>query len=76
MRYFQLPTPGTPPRIEFGYPEPNELEQFYAAASDLFWVYPGYAERIAAAQGTHPSIVFMGDSCTQFGQYDEALQSA
>ena len=75
LRYFQLPTPVTPPRIEFGSPNPREMEWF-RADSDLLWVYPDYAERIAAAQGMHPSIVFMGDSCTQFGQYDDALQSS
>ena len=74
LRLFQLPTPVTPPRIEFGYPNPREMEHF-RADSDLLWIYPRYAERIAAAQGTHPSIVFMGDSCTQWGRYDGALQS-
>ena len=75
LRLFQLPTPATPPRIEFGSPMPSELEGFYAADSDLLWVYADYAEQVAAAQRTHPSIVFMGDSCTQWGRYDEALQS-
>ena len=75
MRLFQLPTPVTPPRIEFGAPDPREMEQL-RVDSELLWVYPGYAERIATARGTHPSIVFMGDSCTQFGQYDHALQSS
>ena len=75
MRLFQLPTPVAPPRIEFGSPNPREMERL-RADSELLWVYPGYAERIATARGTHPSIVFMGDSCTQFGRYDEALQSS
>ena len=75
LRLFQLPTPVTPPRIEFGSPIPSELEQFYPADSDLFWVYSDYAEQIAVAQETHPSIVFMGDSCTYWGRYDKALQS-
>ena len=74
LRLFQLPTPVTPPRIEFGYPKPSEME-YFRADSDLLWVYPRYAERIAAAQGMHPSIVFMGDSCTAWGRYDGALQS-
>ena len=74
LRLFQLPTPVTPPRIEFGSPMPSELERFYAADSDLLWVYADYAEQVAAARG-RISIVFMGDSCTQWGRYDEALQS-
>ena len=75
LRLFQLPTPVTPPRIEFGAPIPSELEQFYPADADLFWVYADYAEQIAVAQRRHPSVVFMGDSCTDRGRYDKALQS-
>lgn len=75
LRLFQLPTPVAPLRIEFDSPMPSELEGSYAADSDLLWVYADYAEQVAAAQGTHRSIVFMGDSCTQWGRYDEALQS-
>ena len=74
LRFFQLPTVVTPPRIEFGSPSPETME-WLVADSDLLWVYPGYAKKVAAAQGVHPSIVFMGDSCTNFGRYDEALQS-
>ena len=40
---------------------------------DLLWFHPEYPQQIAAARGTHPSIVFMGDSCTYLGRYDGAL---
>ena len=74
LRFFQLPTVVTPPRIEFGSPSPETME-WLVADSDLLWVYPGYAKKVAAAQGCILQSSFMGDSCTNFGRYDEALQS-
>ena len=74
LRWLRLPSPMPPPRIEFGAPNPTEMLE-YATDPDLLWVHPGYAKQVVAARGTHPSIVFMGDSCTYLGRYDEALQS-
>ena len=42
---------------------------------DLLWVTPDYPARVAAARGWRPSMVFMGDSCTQWGRYDQELRS-
>ena len=62
------------PRVEFGYPEPIDLKENYVADADLLWVFPGYRDRVAAAAGSRPSIVFMGDSTTR-GGYETRLAS-
>jgi lysophospholipase L1-like esterase len=61
-----------PERIEFGYPNPTELEKFYDPDEELFWVRPDYYERLTAAESAI-DLVFLGDSCTEFGKYDELL---
>ena len=64
-----------PPRVEFAGPNPFVPENQLIADPELLWVQPEYPARIAAAQAQQPSIVFMGDSCTYYGKYDEKLQS-
>ena len=59
-----------PAQIQFGYPDPVTMQRLYQPDKDLFWVTHDYANRVAANAGQHPSLVFMGCSCTQFGVYD------
>jgi len=57
------------PVVQFGYPDPITLRNLFVADRDLFWVTRDYAAALATARQTHPAVVFMGDSCTQFGSY-------
>ena len=75
LRLFGFQFTLEPPKVEFGWPDPAELENKLLADPDLLWVYPEYPSKIDAAQNQQPSIVFMGDSCTYFGKYDDKLQS-
>ena len=74
LRLFDLEYAFLPPRIEFGHPHPSQLEKFFRIDPDLLWVPRDYPGRVAAARGSRPSIVFMGDSCT-WGAYEKQLQS-
>ena len=38
---------------------------------DLFWVTRDYARKLADARHTRPAVVFMGDSCTEFGTWPQ-----
>lgn len=62
-----------PEDLEFGRPDPVMLKRAFVPDDVLFWVTPSYHRRLAALADAPPEIVFMGDSCTQFGRYDEAL---
>ncbi|MDX1632343.1 MAG: GDSL-type esterase/lipase family protein [Thermoanaerobaculia bacterium] len=62
-----------PTEIEFGRPDPVLLEEAFRPDPELFWVTPGYRETLAELAREQPSLVLMGDSCTQLGHYDEAL---
>jgi len=57
------------PVVRFGYPDPVTLHDLFVPDRDLFWVTRDYAATLAQARQTHPAVVFMGDSCTQFGSY-------
>src|SRR5947208_2904730 len=59
----------TYPSVQFGWPEPAKISDLFDPDPDLFWVTRGYAEELNSARHTQPAIVFMGDSCTQFGTY-------
>ncbi len=62
-----------PEQIEFGKPDPELLATGFLEDDDVFWVTRDYAEKLARLESERPDIVFMGDSCTQFGSYDRAL---
>ncbi len=64
------------PTIQFGWPDPATLHDRYRDDPDLFWVLRDYQDRLARARATHPDIVFMGDSCTEFGTYPEITLAA
>jgi lysophospholipase L1-like esterase len=68
------------PALEFGWPDPKTISEVYQADPDLLWVTRDYQATLAAARREPPAIVFMGDSCTEFGSYPaktlEELQAA
>ncbi len=57
------------PVVQFGWPEPAPIHQFYESDPDLLWVTRHYREVLESARRHRPAVVFMGDSCTQFGTY-------
>ena len=69
----------TPPRIEFGAPDPIQMERHFIVDRDLLWVRHDYETTVATTTDWRPSIVFMGDSCTEStlfdGRYSDELRS-
>lgn len=57
------------PAVQFGWPDPLTIRSNYADDPDLFWVTRDYHDKLRQARRSHPAIVFMGDSCTEFGTY-------
>src|SRR3954447_18997141 len=57
------------PTLEFGWPDPVALHDHYAADPDLIWVTRDYRLSLREARRQHATLVFMGDSCTEFGSY-------
>ncbi len=64
-----------PTKIQFGWPDPVTLKDLYHFDSQLLWVPKNYSARVADWRGKRPTVVFMGDSNTEFGRYDEFLKS-
>lgn len=62
-----------PERIEFGAPDPTALAERFLPDQTLFWVTLDYPRALAELQRIHPDLIFMGDSCTQFGDYPNRL---
>jgi lysophospholipase L1-like esterase len=63
------------PALQFGWPDPQTLRDAYESDADLIWVPHDYRATLRAARTSHPSIVFMGDSCTEFGSYPARVLS-
>jgi lysophospholipase L1-like esterase len=57
------------PTLEFGWPDPVAMRDVYSADPDLVWVTRDYRQTLREARRLHPAVVFMGDSCTEFGSY-------
>jgi len=57
------------PIVQVGWPDPQTIESRYADDPDLFWVTRDYQDKLRLARRTHPAVIFMGDSCTEFGAY-------
>jgi lysophospholipase L1-like esterase len=68
------------PTVQFGWPDPQTIQSAYADDPDLFWVTKDYRQKLRAARRSHPDVIFLGDSCTEFGTYPartmELLSSA
>src|SRR5262249_4595896 len=57
------------PDIQFGWPDPVAIHEAYRDDPDVVWITKDFDEKLAAARQSHPAIVFLGDSCTEFGTY-------
>ena len=57
------------PRLQFGWPDPETMENLYVPDPDLLWVPRGYSRLVESAEKSRPAIAFLGDSCTEFGDY-------
>lgn len=55
--------------IEFGWPDPTVIHDVYLEDPTLFWVPKGYPAALRDVRRDRPLIVYMGDSCTEFGGY-------
>jgi lysophospholipase L1-like esterase len=62
-----------PTTVQFGWPDPVTLEERYRVDRDLLWVPRDYDATLDAWSGRRPTVAHMGDSCTEFGRYDEHL---
>jgi lysophospholipase L1-like esterase len=66
--------------VEFGWPNREVREKAYSPDPDLFWVQHDYAERLERLRYTRPDLLFLGDSCTEWGRWPRlfahALQQA
>jgi len=71
LRLIGFEAPLYPETIEFGFPDPETRASLYEPDPDLFWTGPSYTERLSRAEGV--GMVFLGDSCTEFGKYDVEL---
>jgi len=60
-----------PEDIEFGKPDPQLMRIGFRQDDDLFWVTKNYREKLERLRREQPPLVFMGDSCTHLGHYDE-----
>ena len=68
FRYFLYPED-----IEFGKPDPQLLRVGFEEDNDVFWVTPGYTEKLEGLRAERPGVLFLGDSCTHLGHYDDEL---
>ena len=62
-------------KVQFGWPTPQVIKRLYLPDKELFWVPKYYHKFLQLLYDQHPTVVFMGDSCTQFGRYDEYFSS-
>jgi hypothetical protein len=59
------------PIVEFGWPQSKKIESRHRTDPDLFWVPKNYDEMLRDARASRPAVVFLGDSCTQYGNYPQ-----
>jgi hypothetical protein len=62
-----------PESVEFGWPDPAEMQIHFEPDPDLFWVPEGYGEFIADLRLRGVDVVLLGDSCTATGEYPALL---
>ena len=62
-----------PEDIEFGKPDRALLKVGFLEDDDLFWVPRDYPEKLDRLRQKRPLLLFMGDSCTHLGRYDNEL---
>ena len=59
--------------IESTAPEAEQVRRGFSIDPYLIWVDNGYYDRLDRARTGTIDIAFLGDSCTQFGTYDDIL---
>ena len=57
------------PVVQFGWPDPQAIAEAYRSDPDVVWTTLDFTEKLRYARQDHPAVVFMGDSCTEFGTY-------
>jgi len=57
------------PTLQFGWPVAKWLVDHYVSDRDVLWVPQDYRAKLDAARAHPPAVVFLGDSCTEFGEY-------
>jgi lysophospholipase L1-like esterase len=62
-----------PERFEFGMRSEVLEEAGFVEDPDLLWAPKNYRERLTRLEQIRPALVFLGDSCTQYGVYDKKL---
>ncbi len=62
-----------PQDIEFGKPDPELMAIGFEEDGDVFWVTRGYREKLDRLRSQRPAVLFLGDSCTHLGHYDDEL---
>ncbi len=63
-----------PVRVEFGWPDPVRMKNEFEVDREMLWVPKEYDDSMVNLYGTRPSVVYMGDSCTAWGAYDQAFK--
>jgi len=66
-----------PERVEFGWPDPQTLDQKFTPDNDVFWVPRepvAYHTLLEEAERRRPDIVFMGCSVTAWSKYPYLLE--
>lgn len=61
------------PAVEFGFPDPIQIENNFEPHDEFLWVKQDYDERIERARANRPHLVLMGCSCTDWGKYDTEI---
>jgi lysophospholipase L1-like esterase len=57
------------PSVQFGWPDPVTLAERYHGDPGLMWVTKDYSVSLDLGRRVHPAVIFMGDSCTEWGKY-------
>ncbi|MEM9558588.1 MAG: GDSL-type esterase/lipase family protein [Acidobacteriota bacterium] len=62
-----------PEAVQFGPGSEAEMLRVFEPDVDLLWVKRGYHDELERLRRERPPLLVLGDSCTHFGRWDEAL---
>ena len=62
-----------PETVQFGWPDPVELQKRYVVDRDLLWVPRDYEARLDSLRTHGVELLVAGDSCTEFGGYHHQI---
>src|SRR5436190_12264914 len=57
------------PEVQFGWPEPEVIQNEFQPDPDILWVTRDYQMKLARARAESARVIFMGDSCVEFSTY-------